>query len=99
MWTSFLLNEPERVLPAKAMILRVFMGGECAIARGGQACGTFHVARRDFSLDPPSPHDQPRKIMGLLDSLIGSVLGGGGNQQQNPLLQIAMSLLTRSHAE
>ena len=32
--------------------------------------------------------------MGLLDSLIGSVLGGGGNQQQNPLLQIAMSLLT-----
>ncbi len=32
--------------------------------------------------------------MGLLDSLIGSVLGGGGNQQQNPLLQIAMGLLT-----
>jgi uncharacterized protein YidB (DUF937 family) len=31
--------------------------------------------------------------MGLLDSVLGSVLGGGGQQQSNPLLQLAMQML------
>jgi uncharacterized protein YidB (DUF937 family) len=31
--------------------------------------------------------------MGLLDSILGSVMGGGGQQQSNPLLQLAMQML------
>jgi uncharacterized protein YidB (DUF937 family) len=31
--------------------------------------------------------------MGLLDSVLGSVLGGGGAQQSNPLMQLAMQML------
>lgn len=34
--------------------------------------------------------------MGLLDSILGSVLGGGASSQQSPIAQIAMQLLSGS---
>jgi uncharacterized protein YidB (DUF937 family) len=34
--------------------------------------------------------------MGLLDGLLGGMLGGGGGTQQNPLMQMALSMLQQN---
>ena len=49
--------------------------------------------------DPQKAAHQPAEIMGLFDSLLNSVLGGatGGNSgQQNALVQLATSLITKN---